>query len=60
MPVEALQTAFEALLEKDDKAELRRFLDDQNIIDIADLVYEYEDHEADIIAGMSIHRAAGA
>jgi magnesium transporter len=59
MSIEALQTEFEALLEKSSKEELRRFLDDQNIIDVANLVYEDEDHEAAIIAGMSIHRAAG-
>jgi magnesium transporter len=59
MVLEDLKTEFEALLQQGDKQELRRFLDDQNIIDIANLVYEYEDHEATIIAGMSVHRAAG-
>jgi magnesium transporter len=34
-------------------------LDDQNISDIADLVYEYPDYESNILAGMSIHRASG-
>jgi magnesium transporter len=59
MSFEDLKTTFEALLQKGDKLEMRRFLDDQSIIDIANLVYEYEEHEAAIIAGMSIHRAAG-
>jgi magnesium transporter len=59
MSFEDLKTTFEALLQKGDKLEIRRFLDDQSIIDIANLVYEYEEHEAAIIAGMSIHRAAG-
>src|SRR5215207_2291983 len=59
MSFEEIKTAFEALLEKGDTLEMRRFLDDQNIIDIANLVYEYEEHEAAIIAGMSVHRAAG-
>jgi magnesium transporter len=59
MSFEDLKTEFEALLQKEDKLEMRQFLDHQNIIDIANLVYEYEDHEAAIIAGMSIHRAAG-
>jgi len=58
MSVEALQTEFEALLEKGDMAELRHFLDDQNIIDVANLVYEYEGQEAEIVASMSVHRAA--
>src|SRR3954465_6731289 len=59
MSLDELKIEFEVLLEKGDKQELRQFLDDQNIIDIANLVYEYEDQEAAIIAGMSIHRAAG-
>ena len=59
MSFEELKTVFEGLLQQEDKLEMRRFLDDQNIIDIANLVYEYEEHEAAIIAGMSIHRAAG-
>ena len=59
MSLDELKIEFEILLEKGDKQELRQFLDDQNIIDIANLVYEYEDQEAAIIAGMSIHRAAG-
>ena len=59
MSFEDLKATFEVLLEKEDKLEMRQFLDQQNIIDIANLVYEYEDHEAAIIAGMSIHRAAG-
>jgi magnesium transporter len=59
MSFEDLKTTFEALLQKGDKLEMRRFLDDQSIIDIANLVYEYEEHEAAIIAGMSVHRAAG-
>ena len=37
---------------------LRDFLDDQNISDVADLIYEYEDYEAQIISNMSINRAA--
>ena len=59
MSFEDLKTKFETLLELEDKLEMRHFLDDQNIIDIANLVYEYEEHEAAIIAGMSVHRAAG-
>lgn len=59
MSFEDLKAEFEALLQKGDALEIRQFLDDQNIIDIANLVYEYEDHEAAIVAGMSVHRAAG-
>src|SRR6476661_5414562 len=59
MSLEELKIEFESLLENENKQELRRFLDDQNIIDVANLVYEYEDQDAMIIASMSIHRAAG-
>ena len=37
---------------------IRNFLDDQNISDVADLIYEYPDYEAQIIANMAINRAA--
>jgi magnesium transporter len=59
MVLEQLQLEFEHLLETGDNEEIREFLDDQNISDIAELVYEYEEHESKIIAGMAIHRAAG-
>ncbi|MEJ7912837.1 MAG: magnesium transporter [Chitinophagaceae bacterium] len=59
MALEQLQMEFEHLLETGDNTEIREFLDDQNISDIADLIYTYEDQESKIIAGMAIHRAAG-
>ena len=55
----ALTLEFEEVLKTNDPLEIRQFLDQQNISDVADLVYEYEDYESKIIAGMSIHRAAG-
>src|SRR6476469_4076404 len=58
MSFEDLKTEFETLLQGEDKLAMRQFLDDQNIIDIANLVYDYEEHEAAIVAGMSVHRAA--
>jgi magnesium transporter len=57
--MEQLKQEFEHLLETGDNLEIREFLDDQNISDIAELVYEYEEQESKIIAGMAIHRAAG-
>ena len=36
---------FESILQAGDVVELRRFLDDQNISDVAELVHEYEDQE---------------
>src|SRR5215213_10589917 len=56
---EELKEEFEKILESNDPIEIRRFLDRQNISDVADLVYEYTDYESNIIAAMSVHRAAG-
>jgi magnesium transporter len=59
MALEQLKQEFEHLLETSDNNEIRQFLDDQNISDIANLVYEFPEHDSRIIAGMTIHRAAG-
>ena len=59
MALEQLKQEFEHLLQTGDKLEIRQFLDDQNISDIAELVYEYPDQEGKIIAGMAVHRAVG-
>jgi magnesium transporter len=59
MSLELLKQEFEHLLQTGDSLEIRQFLDDQNISDIAELVYEYEEQESKIIAGMAMHRAAG-
>ena len=59
MSFEELKQQFEEQLEIGDALEMRNFLDHQNISDMAELVYEYPEHEAKIIAGMSVHRAAG-
>ncbi|OLY92582.1 magnesium transporter [Cnuella takakiae] len=57
--LEDLKQQFEELLENNDMLEIRQFLDDQNISDVAELVYEYPEYESSIIANMSIHRASG-
>ncbi len=49
---------FIQLISKEDKLQIREFLDDQNISDVADLINEFPDYEAQIIANMAIHRAA--
>jgi len=41
-----------------DKIALKEFLDNQNISDVADLVYKNQEEEATIIASMSVKRAA--
>lgn len=59
MSLEQLKQEFDHLMNTGEPLEIRQFLDDQNISDIAELVYEYEEHEASIIANMAVHRAAG-
>lgn len=54
----SISEQFEQLLQANDASVLRAFLDDQNISDVADLIYEYPDDEAQIISNMSINRAA--
>ena len=53
-----LQEQFEAIIKTEDKLQIREFLDDQNISDVAVLVEEFPDFESNIIASMSVNRAA--
>src|SRR6188474_2658261 len=50
-----LRGQFESILQAGDVVELRRFLDDQNISDVAELVHEYEEQETVIITCMAVH-----
>jgi magnesium transporter len=59
MPVEVLKEQFEQVIHSGDPLQIRAWLDHQNISDVADLVYEEPDYESQIIAAMSVHRAAG-
>lgn len=59
MPVEVLKEKFEQVIHTGDPLQIRELLDQQNISDVADLVYEMPDHESQIITAMSVHRAAG-
>jgi magnesium transporter len=63
MPVEdieeqTIQEQFEQIIATENKLKIREFLDDQNIADVADLINDNPDYEAQIIANLSIHRAA--
>lgn len=49
---------FELLIQNEDTLEIREFLNDQNISDVAELINEYPEYEARIIANMAINRAA--
>jgi magnesium transporter len=55
---QSIQEQFEQLITTEDKLAIREFLDDQNIADVADLINENPDYESQIIANLSIHRAA--
>jgi magnesium transporter len=55
---QSIQEQFEQLVATEDKLAIREFLDDQNITDVANLINEYPDYESQIIANLSIHRAA--
>ncbi|RYY83197.1 MAG: magnesium transporter [Chitinophagaceae bacterium] len=59
MSLELLKQEFEHVLQSDDPQALHQFLDQQNITEIADLVYEEPDRASEIVSAMSVHRAAG-
>ena len=54
----SLQQRFEEVIASEDQLAIKDFLNDQNISDVADLIYEHKDYETQIIAHLSIHRAA--
>lgn len=56
--MDIIKEKVETLMAADDRAELRNFLDDLNITDVAQLVEEMPEFETSIIANMSVHRAA--
>ncbi len=49
---QSIHEQFEQLITTEDKLVIREFLDDQNIADVADLINEYPDYEAQIIANL--------
>jgi len=55
----SLQQMFEEVIASENKLAIKEFLNNQNISDVADLIYDNEDFESQIIAHLSIHRAAG-
>ena len=52
-----LNEQFEAIIRTEDIVQLRDFLNQQNITDVVDIVYEFPEHESQIIASMSVNRA---
>lgn len=52
-----IQEQFENLMQGNDTASIREFLNNQNISDVAELVNDNPDYEAQIIGNMSMNRA---
>ncbi|MFT3680042.1 MAG: magnesium transporter [Ferruginibacter sp.] len=55
----SLQEKFLEVIASEDKLRIRDFLNHQNISDVAELMYENEDYETQIIGNLSMHRAVG-
>ncbi|MDO6429825.1 magnesium transporter [Flavitalea sp. BT771] len=52
------QEQFLEIIQSEDVLLIREFLNNQNISDVAELIYEFPDYEVQIIGNMSTHRAA--
>jgi magnesium transporter len=59
MSLETRKLELEHVMTNGDPEEIKNFLDDQNISDVAELIYDMPDDDSMIISSMSIHRAAG-
>src|SRR5689334_12568715 len=55
---QTISEQFEAVIATEDKLQIRDFLNHQNISDVAELVEQFPEFESQIIANMSVHRAA--
>lgn len=53
-----INNGFEEVIASEDKLAITDFLNDQNISDVANLIYEYPEYETQIISHLSVHRAA--
>jgi magnesium transporter len=53
-----LTEAFEKVIESENMLEIREFLNNLNISDVAAVIHEYPDYAPQIINNLSIHRAA--
>jgi magnesium transporter len=54
----SLQQQFEEIIALDDKLAIKEFLNDLNISDVADLIYENDEYASQILSHLHIHRAA--
>lgn len=53
-----LQEQFEELMRSGNESSVREWLNDQNISDVAELIFELPEYESQIIQHMNMHRAA--
>jgi magnesium transporter len=58
MELADLKDQLEEIMKTGDKHRIRDFLDNQNISDVAELIYQLPDYEDGIIMNISIHRAS--
>ena len=49
---------FNEIIQSEDVLQIREFLNNQNISDVAELIYEFPEYESQIIGNLSIHRAS--
>src|SRR5579859_1105916 len=49
---------FREMIQSEDVLRIREFLNNQNISEVADLIYEFPEYESQIIGHLSIHRAS--
>jgi magnesium transporter len=54
----SLQQKFNEVIASEDKLLIQEFLNHQNISDVADLIYDNEEFETQIMSHISLHRAA--
>lgn len=55
---QSMHEQFEQIIATGNKLEIRNFLNDQNISDVAELVYDYQEYEIQIFVSLNINRAA--
>ncbi|MEO5682349.1 MAG: magnesium transporter [Chitinophagaceae bacterium] len=54
----SMEEQFLEVVQSDDVLRIKEFLNHQNISDVAELINKYPDYESQIVANMSVHRAA--
>jgi magnesium transporter len=58
MEIENAREQFLHLMRQEDVLQMREFLNDQNISEVAELINEFPEYSSQIIGNMSIHRAS--